>query len=164
MEMKYSTQTPKKSTLFSGQYLCNCSTLDIGVLGYIGIVWPKEHSPEDWSIPPVTPCIQRLNHSLFTTSHGMCRFGHLTCINSIPFPVHASSCHVQVWSLLANSCFLISILQPDLHFPYPFCAFTLPPSFLYSLPPLSSTSTINTSTPYTSFLPSSISVTAWHFR
>ena len=37
-EMKYSTQTPKKSTLFSGQYLCNRSTLDIGVLGYIGIV------------------------------------------------------------------------------------------------------------------------------
>jgi len=35
---KYSTQTPKKSTFFSGQYLRNCSTLDIGVLGYIGIV------------------------------------------------------------------------------------------------------------------------------
>ena len=50
-------QTPKKSTLFSGQYLHNRSTLDIGVLGYIGIVWPKEHSPEVWSIPPVTPCI-----------------------------------------------------------------------------------------------------------
>ena len=53
----YSTQTPKKSTLFYGQYLCNSSTLDIGVLGYIGIVWPKEHSPEIWSVPPVTPCI-----------------------------------------------------------------------------------------------------------
>ena len=54
---KYSTQTPKKSTLLSGQYLCNRSTLDIGVLGYIVIVWPKEHSPEVWSVPPVTPCI-----------------------------------------------------------------------------------------------------------
>jgi len=31
--------------------------LDIGVLGYIGIVWPEEHSPEVWSVPPVTPCI-----------------------------------------------------------------------------------------------------------
>jgi len=31
--------------------------LDIGVLGYIGIVWPKEHSSEVWSVPPVTPCI-----------------------------------------------------------------------------------------------------------
>ena len=42
---------------FSGQYLRNHWTLDIGVLGYIGIVWPKEHSPEVWSVPPVTPCI-----------------------------------------------------------------------------------------------------------
>jgi len=33
--------------------------LDIGVLGYIGIVWPKEHSPEVWHIPPGTPCIYR---------------------------------------------------------------------------------------------------------
>ena len=47
----------KESTLFSGQYLCNRSTLDMGVLGYIGIVWPKEHSPEVWSVPPFTPCI-----------------------------------------------------------------------------------------------------------
>jgi len=31
---------------FSGHYIRNRSTLDIGVLGYIGIVWPKEHSPE----------------------------------------------------------------------------------------------------------------------
>ena len=42
---------------FSGQYLRKHWTLDIGVLGYIGIVWPKEHSPEVWSVPPVTPCI-----------------------------------------------------------------------------------------------------------
>ena len=54
---EYSTQTPKKSTIFSGQNLCNRSTLDIGVLGYIDTVWPKEHSPEVWSVPPVTPCI-----------------------------------------------------------------------------------------------------------
>jgi len=31
--------------------------LDIGVLGYIGIVQHKEHSPEVLSIPPETPCI-----------------------------------------------------------------------------------------------------------
>jgi len=31
--------------------------LDIGVLGYIGIVQHKEHSPEVWHIPPGTPCI-----------------------------------------------------------------------------------------------------------
>jgi len=45
------------STLFSGHYLRNCSTFDIGVLGYIGIVQHKEHSPEVWFIPPVTLCI-----------------------------------------------------------------------------------------------------------
>jgi len=31
--------------------------LDIGVLGYIGIVQHKEHSPEVSHIPPGTPCI-----------------------------------------------------------------------------------------------------------
>ena len=45
---------------FSGQYLRNHWTLDIGVLGYIGIVWPNEYSPEFWSVPPVTPCICRI--------------------------------------------------------------------------------------------------------
>ena len=42
---------------FSGHYLHNRSTLDIGVLGYIGIFEHKEHSPEVLSIPPGTPCI-----------------------------------------------------------------------------------------------------------
>ena len=37
---------PQKPTLFDGHYLRNRSTLDIGVLGYIGIVQHKEHSPE----------------------------------------------------------------------------------------------------------------------
>jgi len=36
--MAYSTWTPQKPTLFDGHYLCNRSTLDRGVLGYIGIV------------------------------------------------------------------------------------------------------------------------------
>jgi len=45
------------STLFSGHYLRNRSTLDIGVLGYISIVQHKEHSPGVLSIPPGTPCI-----------------------------------------------------------------------------------------------------------
>ena len=38
----YSTWTPQKPTLFEGHYLRNRSTLDIGVLGYIGIVQHKE--------------------------------------------------------------------------------------------------------------------------
>jgi len=53
----YITWTPQKPTLFDGHYLRNRSTLDIGVLGYIGRVQHKEHSPEILSIPPGTPCI-----------------------------------------------------------------------------------------------------------
>ena len=53
----YSMWTPQKPTLFDGHYLYNRSTLDIGVLGYIGIVQHKEHSPEVLSIPPGTPCM-----------------------------------------------------------------------------------------------------------
>ena len=49
--------TAVKVSNFSGHYLRNRSTLDIGVLGYIGIVKYKEHSPEVWPFPPVTPCI-----------------------------------------------------------------------------------------------------------
>jgi len=53
----HSTWTPQNPTLFDGHYLCNRSTLDIVVLGYIGIVQHKEHSPEILSIPPGTSCI-----------------------------------------------------------------------------------------------------------
>jgi len=49
--------TAVKVSNFSGHYLRNRSTLGIGVLGYIGIVEHKEHSPEVLSIPPGTPCI-----------------------------------------------------------------------------------------------------------
>ena len=53
----YSTWAPQKPTLFDGHYLRNRSTLDIGVLGYIGIVHHKEHYPEVLSIRPGTSCI-----------------------------------------------------------------------------------------------------------
>ena len=50
--------TAVKVSNFSGHYLRNRSSLDIGVLGYIGIVQHKEHSPEVLSIPSGTPvCI-----------------------------------------------------------------------------------------------------------
>ena len=49
--------TAVKVSNFSCHYLRNRSTLDIGVLGYIGIVQHKKHSPEVLSIPPGTPCI-----------------------------------------------------------------------------------------------------------
>ena len=46
-----------KVSNFSGHYLRNRSTLDIGVLGYIGIVQHKEHPAEVWHVPPGTPCV-----------------------------------------------------------------------------------------------------------
>jgi hypothetical protein len=49
--------TAVKVTNFSGHYLRNRSTSDIGVLGYIGILYHKEHPPEVWHIPPGTPCL-----------------------------------------------------------------------------------------------------------
>jgi len=49
--------TAVKVSNFSGHYLRNRPTLDIGVLGYIGIVQNKEHSPEVLSISPGTPCM-----------------------------------------------------------------------------------------------------------
>ena len=52
--------TAVKVSNFSCHYLRNRSTLDIGVLGYIGIVQHKEHSPEVLSIPPGTLCIGSL--------------------------------------------------------------------------------------------------------
>ena len=57
--------TAVKVSKFSGHYLRNRSNLDIGVLGYIGIVQHKEHPPEVWHIPPGTPCIcDYINFSL----------------------------------------------------------------------------------------------------
>ena len=49
--------TAVKVSDFSVHYLRNRSTLDIGVLGYIGIVQHKEHPPEVLSIPPGTLCV-----------------------------------------------------------------------------------------------------------
>ena len=49
--------TAVKVSNFSGHYLRKRSTLDIGVLGYIGVVQHKEHSPEVLSILPGTLCI-----------------------------------------------------------------------------------------------------------
>ena len=49
--------TAVKVSNFFGHYLRNRSTLGIGVLGYIGIVQHKEHSPEVLSFPPGTLCI-----------------------------------------------------------------------------------------------------------
>ena len=55
--------TAVKVSNFSCHYLRNRSTLGIGVLGYIGVVQHKEHSPEVLSIPPGTPCIYIYIHT-----------------------------------------------------------------------------------------------------
>ena len=62
--------TAVKVSDFSGHYLRNRSTLDVGVLGYIGIVQHKEHSPEVLSIPPGTPCIyHQFNTTILRSAH-----------------------------------------------------------------------------------------------
>ena len=128
---EYSTQTTKKSTLFSGQYFRNHWNLDIGVLGYIGIVWPKEHSPEVWSVPPVTPCI--VSHRQFcgrllwnlhsgsslqmcsyvitgqqTTalSAGECRHVFSSFLLSVSGPVHVSQ-HFQIYYTQSDVLFYL---------------------------------------------------------
>ena len=55
--------TAVKVSNITGDYLPNRSTLDIGVLGFFGIVSHKEHPPEVWSLPPVTPCIYIYIHT-----------------------------------------------------------------------------------------------------
>ena len=59
--------TAVKVSNFSGHYLSNRSTLDIGVLGYIGIVQHKEHSPEVLSIPPGTTCIHTHTYTSYVS-------------------------------------------------------------------------------------------------
>ena len=61
--------TAVKVSNFSGHYLHNHSTLDIGALGYIGIVQHKEHSPEVLHIPPATPCIHTHTHTQKEQGH-----------------------------------------------------------------------------------------------
>ena len=76
--------TAVKVSDFSGHYLRNRSTLDMGVLGYIGIVQRKEHSPEVLSIPPGTPCIL-VQYKIACFSPSI-RF-HLHCMTLFILPV-----------------------------------------------------------------------------
>ena len=69
---EYCTQTQNKPSIFDVQYLRNHRTLDIGVLGYIGIVWPKKHSPEVRSFPPGTPCIKRTTQEFLLVNLNAC--------------------------------------------------------------------------------------------
>jgi len=82
--------TAVKVSNFSGHYLRNRWTLDIGILGYIGIVQHKEHSPEVLSIPPGTSCIYWITSNGTGTWNFTLMFGcvlHFTVsfYNIIPF-------------------------------------------------------------------------------
>jgi len=67
----YSTWIPQKPTLFDGHYLPNRSTLNIGVLCYIGIVQYKEHSPEVLSILLGATCIIHLQGFIVYLQNGI---------------------------------------------------------------------------------------------
>jgi hypothetical protein len=70
--------TRKETALFSGHYLRKRSTLDIGVLGYIGILYHKEYPPEVWHIPPGTPCIIIMSEIIvFISNLFICSLLHL---------------------------------------------------------------------------------------
>ena len=98
--------TAVKVSNFSGHYLRNRSTLNIGVLGYIGIVQHKEHSPEVWSVPPVTLCIYEYDarshlHHIPLAFIRMRFLGHLTYVPPFGLKSHPSfpdTCHVQIAS------------------------------------------------------------------
>jgi hypothetical protein len=49
--------TAVKVPNFSGHYLSNRSTVDIGILGSIGILYHNEHPPVERHIPPGTPYV-----------------------------------------------------------------------------------------------------------
>jgi hypothetical protein len=57
--------TAVKVSNFSGHYLRDRSTLDMGVLGYIGILYHTEHPPLLWHIPLGTPYISTKHTKLY---------------------------------------------------------------------------------------------------
>ena len=107
-----------KVSNFSGYYLRNRSTLDIGVLGYIGIVWPKEHSPEVWHISPGTPCIIYFTSFFCYNSYAVCLCGgsiyspHVDATFNLARYVkywdsndyNMRTCIKHVWNMLIVNC------------------------------------------------------------
>ena len=113
---------------FSGQYLRNHWTLDIGVLGYIGIVWPKEHSPEVWSIPLVTPCIYLLNFVIKWVGIPLLSIIVHNLSLSTESKAFLKSINAMYVGLLNSLCFLVSceaenmLSVQDLPFLNAFCS------------------------------------------
>jgi len=79
--------TAVKVSNFSGHYLRNRSTLDIGVLGYIGIVEHKEHPPEVWHVPPGTPCIEVSSQGMSSKEAGN-KSGLYPVKGQLPSPIN----------------------------------------------------------------------------
>jgi len=82
--------------------------LDIGVLGYIGLVQHKEHSPEVLSIPPGTPCIRN-----------RCREPSATCFGSpwVLFSRMVNSSSSWRWQLYRECHRRIRHLESICYFP-----------------------------------------------
>ena len=87
--------TAVKVSNFSGHYLRNRSTLDIGVLGYIGVVQHKEHSPEVLSIPPGTPCIRGLNDCNERKTKERHQITNMESTNDSSHDGSCTSCHYR---------------------------------------------------------------------
>ena len=90
-------------TFFSGHYLRNHSTLDIGVLGYNDIVQHKEHSLEVLSIPPGTPCINSTNIPPIMIINRI--YEHQNLLYVVPLMRHTIVCISSI-SPMAIGCFI----------------------------------------------------------
>jgi len=113
--------TAVKVSNFSGHYSRNRSTLDIGVLGYIGIVQRKEHSPEILSIPPGTSCIlqfcdaRKLKYKLVYRLYvsGNCFLTPrivdvvIKCLKCVQFYPVNNACIISHTSALLSNIFLV---------------------------------------------------------
>ena len=87
--------TAVKVSNLSGHYLRNCSTLDIGVLGYVGILSHKEHRPEVWHIPPGTPYLYICHKTLITQflhSHDITSKAQISSSTPLAYILHSCEC------------------------------------------------------------------------
>ena len=67
--------------------------MGIGVLGYISIVWHKEHSPEVWSVPSVTPCILELGFNYGETNKTIYTGHWVNAVTHLYTTIHIALLH-----------------------------------------------------------------------
>jgi hypothetical protein len=94
-------------------YICIYTYAYIGVLGYIGIVWPKEHSPEVWSVPPVTSCIYIYIYICVCVCVCVCvcSFSSVNNLLTWRWPITAETCRHRRTNKLrySDSCVLTAL-------------------------------------------------------